>query len=164
MHSGQWFVWADWWVAGAGADIAGAVLLARSFVVKGADAIANEILLPLRTFDGMKKGFRDLAASYAQQRAEARMGAALLVAGFAAQVVGYLFTDGSSHFADDQERLMAVALVLAVWAVTVVWWRVYVPSATQRVLDAAYAAQEAHVDAARLAEASTQREPAADTA
>jgi hypothetical protein len=73
---------ADLFVIGVAADLAGAVALAWSFVVKDASAVAREVMLPLRTYDGLAKGFTVFARSIARQRAEAHVGAALLVVGF----------------------------------------------------------------------------------
>jgi hypothetical protein len=141
------FTFADWFVLGVGADIAGAFLLAWSFIVQSPNSIAREILLPLRTYDGLARGFGGFARSLARQRAEARIGGTLLVAGFVAQLVGYLFTDGSSHFESWNQRLLAVGIVAAEWIAVSLLWKYYVPASAQRTFDAAFAAQEADVAA-----------------
>jgi peptidoglycan/LPS O-acetylase OafA/YrhL len=144
------FTYADWFVLGLGLDIAGAVMLAWSFIVQSPDSIAREILLPMRTFEGLARGMREFAHSLARQRAEARLGGALLVLGFAVQSAAYLFTDGSAHFTSWEQRAVVVALVLVVWAPVIALWRFWVPASAKRTFDAAYEAQEADV-AARVA-------------
>jgi hypothetical protein len=52
----DWFVADDWFVAGVGADIAGAVMLSWSFIVKRPSDLAEEILLVTRTYDRLEKG------------------------------------------------------------------------------------------------------------
>lgn len=145
------FTFADWFVLGVGADIAGAITLAWSFILTSPGSIAEEILLPLRTYGWLRGGFGAFARSLARQRAEARVGGVFLVTGFGAQLVAYLFSNGSAHFTTEQERIASIVLVLAEWGVAAVVWKTYVPRSAARIFRAAHEAQEADV-ARRVAE------------
>lgn len=159
--SSPWLIWSDWFVAGVGADIAGAVALAFSFATKNPADIAQEVLLPTRTWARIERGFGKLGESLARQRAEAHVGLALLVSGFVMQLVGYLFPDGHG-FNSWRERGVALAFVLAEWALAAVAWKVYVPRITARTFGRAEREREAQVERDRVAAGAEQAAAAGD--
>jgi hypothetical protein len=69
----------------------------------------------------------------ARQRAEARLGLALLVAGFGLQAVGFLAAP-SLGLHGAAELLTAGVLVAGVWAGFVVAWKTYVPWDERRTI------------------------------
>jgi hypothetical protein len=124
----------DWWslcwahlpVAGLLTDAAGAVVLGLAFATKKPAAIRAEVPEELATTFGGALFPQGLAVSMVRQRAEARLGLGLLVAGFLAQAAGPLFALGS--LTTTHERITTGLLAAAIWGATYfVGWRLYVP-------------------------------------
>jgi hypothetical protein len=138
--------WSDWFVAGVGADIGGALMLALSFAAKRPSSLAEELVVVTRTYLRLGMGLASFAQSLARQKAESHIGLLFLVSGFAMQLFAYLWPH-SSAITTNGQRLIAVVVVLAEWVLAAALWKSYVPWRTQREIAAAAAAGEALIAA-----------------
>lgn len=125
------FAVGDIYFAGIAADVAGAVILALGFSFKKPERMREEV--PQFVQAPNTPGHVTLPFPQAQlesmvrQRAEARWGMALLVAGFALQAVSYLAVSGWRLHGRD-EKLGALVIVAAIWLVAYIGWVAYVPT------------------------------------
>jgi hypothetical protein len=151
----SWFVADDWFVAGVGADIAGAVMLSWSFVVKRPRDLAEEILLVTRTWGRLEQGLAAFGHSVARQKAEAHVGLAFLAGGFVLQLFGYLMGDGGT-LETTRQYVAAGVIVAAVWLAAFVTWKLYVPWRTAAEFGTAKTVADRTIAAARAAAAEEQ--------
>ena len=134
----SWFSWTQLAVTGIGADIAGAVILALSFSAKSPERMREEV--PTSVVVPTTPGHigvpfpQKLAHSMARQRAEARLGLALLVAGFAMQAAVYFF-DPDAQLASSGEKLLALVFVVCAWLLALVGMFTYVRWDERRTID-----------------------------
>jgi hypothetical protein len=132
------FSWGDFPVVGISFDICGAIILAWSFSAKTPWRIREEI--PRSVTAPTTTGFiaipfpQGLARSMARQRAEARLGVVLLVAGFVCQAVYYFFPH-TAILETGTERIIALLLALFPVAVAIVGMRLYVPGSERRTFE-----------------------------
>jgi hypothetical protein len=118
--------WLHLGVAGLASDIAGAVVLGLSFSTKSPEQIREEVPETVGTTVGYAYFPQGLADSLIRQRAEARLGLALLVLGFLMQGAVY-FTGSSDPLTSSTEILLAAGIALGVWALAYLAMRSYVP-------------------------------------
>jgi hypothetical protein len=117
-------VWAHVPIGGLLLDVAGAIALGLAFATKKPEDVQQES--PVTIDGGRAKSDYTLpnpfGASLIRQRAEARLGLFLLVAGFVAQGAGPMFNLGSLATASERSTVIPLALVL--WsAAYLVGWR-----------------------------------------
>jgi hypothetical protein len=129
--------WAHAATTGLALDVAGAVVLGWAFSTKHPEQMRKEVPVDLSApnYPGaIAVPFpQELLRSLVRQRAEARLGLTLLVAGFVGQAVPYI--GGSSlGLQNGTERILALALAVIVWLTAAVAMRVYVPRAERRTL------------------------------
>lgn len=123
-----WFSWGHIGLAGLASDIAGAFILALSFMSKKPATIAREI--PLH---GMSFGLPRLARSLVQQRVEAWIGLAFLVVGFMAQSVVYFTAQSDLSLHGWREFATGAFVVLALWATAFALWKWWLPGVARRM-------------------------------
>jgi hypothetical protein len=124
---GMPFTWADLQVVGIAFDIAGALILAWSFSAKTPWKIREEIprsVAAATTPGSITIAFpQGLARSMARQRAEARLGVALLICGFLIQAA-YFFFPHQATLHDRSERGVCLGLALIPLAITIVGMKI----------------------------------------
>lgn len=118
-----WISWGQLALAGVGSDIAGAFLLAMSFMTKNPEQIAREI--PLH---GMTFGLPRLAKSLVRQRTEAQIGVVFLVSGFVAQAVVYYMAHGTAAVTGWREDIVGLATAAAPITAAAALYKWWVPA------------------------------------
>ena len=115
-----WISWGQLALLGLTSDIAGAFLLAVSFMTKNPARLAREI--PLH---GMTFGLPRLGKSLIRQRVEAQVGVVYLVSGFALQAIVYYTAHGTAAvigWREDLVGFVSIAALLVSAAVLYMWW------------------------------------------
>lgn len=154
------WTWAYLPIAGLAFDVVGAMTVAASLVTMTPRVIADAV--PIRgrgagaaMFDRELSpgtpGLPEVARGFARQRAEARLGVALLVVGFVLQGVGYLFPAAGKSLSTWGERGIALVIWLAIGVLAFGVYRGWVARSTQRTFDTADA-----FDALSLGQAPTR--------
>jgi hypothetical protein len=124
-------------VAGIGCDIAGAFSVAWSLSANSPERISRDIPMI-----GMAFGTPEIARAAARQRAEARLGIFLLVGGFLLQGLVYFFPHPRASLHTWAERGIGLAILVIIWIVAAIIYRLYVPWDERRTFDRALQMQQ----------------------